>query len=186
MRMFSLKDLLTTLCSILLALVVTASSAAANNDAASETKAASGSSTTDKTAKKADADERDFYTRRAQELLNEDDAVDAKPHPLTENYPDQYVVVCTGGCKNRQAHIVDFEPRNSRKEIEVGEMIPTAAAGSSDRSVNVISCIAGCPEGNSVYFASGEDMEADWDSTTAPATAGGTTTESGRWMSDQN
>lgn len=183
--MFSLKDLLTTLCSVLLALVVTVSSAAANDDAASETKAASGSSTTDKTAKKENVDERDFYTRRAQELLDADSAADAKPHPLAENYPDQYVVVCTGGCKNRQAHIVDFEPRKSRKETEVGEMIPTAAGGSPDLSVNVISCIAGCREGNSVYFATGEGMEADWDSTSAPAKSG-TTTESGRWMSDQN
>jgi len=183
--MFSLKDLLTTLCSVLLSLVVTASSVSADDAASSDPKAASDSSTTNKTAKKADVDERDFYTRRAQELLDEDQAADGKPHPLSENYPDQFVVVCTGGCKNRQAHIVDFEPRKRIKEVEVGEMIPTAAGSPPDLSVNVISCLAGCPEGNSVHFAASGEMDADWDSTSAPVKSG-KTTESGRWLSDQN
>ena len=188
MRMFSLKDLFTTLCSVLCALAVMATSVSADDKASSQADAASSQSTTTKTAKKSNVDERDFYTRRAQELLDADHAADAKSHPLTENYPEHFVVVCTGGCKNHQAHIVDFEPRKSTKESEVGEMIPTAAGASDGLGVNVISCIAGCRDGNSVYLAAGE-MDADWDSTRAPAKSpakSGTTTESGRWLSDQN
>ncbi len=188
MRMFALKDLLTTLCSVLFALAAMANSVSADNKTSSEPKAASSKSASTKTAKiedsKKEVDERDYYTRRAQELLDADQAADAKPHPLAENYPEHYVVVCTGGCKNHQAHIVDFEPRKSLNETEVGEMIPTAAGGAAEPGVNVVRCVGGCPKGNSIYFAA-SDVGADWDGTSSAAKSG-TKTESGRWMSDQN
>ncbi|MCH9764875.1 MAG: hypothetical protein K0U34_02630 [Alphaproteobacteria bacterium] len=189
MRMSALKDFFATFISVLLLAMVTAASAHAENKTAVR-KAPQPQSQSAK-AEKADddtgVDERDYYTRRAKELLDKDkSAANSKPHPLAINYPEHFVVVCTGGCRNRQAHIVDFEPRQSKDAVEIGEMIPTAAGGMGAASdANVVRCIAGCGDGRAIYSANldfdGTESGA-WESNTpAQSTAG----ESGRWLATE-
>lgn len=137
-----------------------------------------------KATKAAEEHERDYYTLRAKKMLEQDKAdASARPHPLAKNYPDQWVVVCEGGCKNRQAHIVDFEPRNAQKTVEVGEMIPTAAGSvQSGSGANFIACVAGCPDGDAVFYdAAGGSSNGDWDSVTSNSTSENES-ESGRWL----
>lgn len=140
----------------------------------------------DQAEKKAPEDERDYYTLRAKKMLEQDKAdVTAKPHPLTTNYPEQYVTICEGGCKNRRAHIVDFEPRKPHQAAEVGEVIPTAAGRGPAAKSNVVECIGGCLHGNSVFLGTDDyaSMDENWDTTVDAASSRG---ESGRWMSDRN
>lgn len=182
--MFTFKALLTTLVSVVFGLTALSgpvlSEDAPKRAQASEKDSAAG----DQSAKQDDVDERDYYTRRAQDMLNEDKARDSKPHALAKNYPEHFVVVCEGGCKNRQAHIVDFEPRKKKQPKEIGEMIPTAAGGASPLSkAQFIECIGGCPNGDSVYFGP-TAVDNDWESTSQ--TALGRQGESGRWLSESN
>ena len=120
-------------------------------------------------------------------MLDADKAGESvKQHPLAENYPEHYVVVCEGGCKNHQAHIVDFEPRKAKQALEIGEMIPTSA-GTATSGANVIVCIGGCPNGEAMHFSAGNisGLDADWDSASGSA-GSGNQGESGRWMSQHN
>lgn len=165
--------------------LLSASPPATAQEASAKPKSAT-SGQTNQSAKQASEDERDYYTLRAKKMLEEDKAdVTAKPHPLAVNYPDDYVTVCEGGCKNRQAHIVDFEPRKPNKAVEVGELIPTAAGSGASARSTIIECVGGCPRGNGA-FAGVEDfagMHDEWDGSDGSAAARG---ESGRWMSDRN
>lgn len=129
----------------------------------------------------ADDDDRDYYTRRAKEMLKEDAAHDFRPHPLMKNYPEQFVTVCEGGCRNRQACIVDLEPRKPAKMETIGEMIPTAAGGDANLA-NVAQCIGGCPGQASGDEISGLPSEADWESLSRAAPAPQSGSESGRWL----
>lgn len=185
MRMFAVKDLFATLSCALITVVAIAMPVAAQDKPSVPAPAQAEKRASAKTAKAEVVDERDFYTRRAQEMLDADNlGVDSKPHPLTKDFPEQFVVVCTGGCKNRQAYIVDMEPRSAQRTIEIGEMIPTAAGGPG---VSTVVCIGGCPDANSVHFTSSNvgDFINDWESAhRAPASR--SKSESGRWLTDQN
>jgi len=187
--MFALKDLTATLCAVLVALFAMAVSVSAEEKAPAKAKAQASKSATAKTAKAEAVDERDFYTRRAQEMLDADSpGADGKPHALAKDFPEQYVVVCTGGCKNHQAHIVDMEPRQPQKTTEIGEMIPTAAGGSAKASLSsAVVCVGGCPRGDTIHFTSADvgDFVNDWESLNS-APSSGEKAESGRWLSDQN
>lgn len=132
---------------------------------------------------KAAEDERDYYTIRAQEMLQADKALNSKPHPLAENYPEHYVVVCDGGCKNRQAYIVDMQLRKKTQQVVIGEMVPTAAGGDGALQSGAIECLGGCPRRGEAgvdlvdYHAAGND----WESLNA-AEPQGSAGESGRWL----
>lgn len=190
MRMFVLKAPSTLFFSVIVAVAVMTSPLLAGEDTPATQKGsaqnvaddkAGNAQATKKDAAKQGEDERDYYTRRAQKMLKEDSAVDSKQHPLAENYPDQFVVVCEGGCKNHQAHIVDFQPRNPPTITEIGEMIPTAAGGQSAVSAaQSAQCIGGCTRQDEDDFDL-SSAAGNWDSTGAAPTSqqGG---ESGRWL----
>lgn len=190
MRMLFYKDLFTTLVSALaLVMAMTASVQATDKMAnkpeeKSATKVAKVQDLGDETGE----DERDYYTRRAKDILDKDlHANESKPHPLASNYPEHFVVVCTGGCRNRRAYIVDLEPRQTKDAVEIGEMIPTAAGGApASQGENVVRCLGGCPTGRTIYAATGDvDGDGDWESSKVPDTSKDKG-ESGRWMTTIN
>ena len=187
MRMLAPKNLIAIFFSIIFAFSALAPAALAEEPSVKKTDAAATSEAKNGSKnQEVEEDERDYYTLRAQEMLKADgNDASAMPHPLAKNYPDHYVVVCTGGCKNRQAYIVDMQPHKPEGTVEIGEMIPTAAGGGSTApGSNIVRCIGGCYDGKTIHMGSA-DVEDSWDSTVPPAPSADAS-ESGRWMKEQD
>ena len=70
----------------------------------------------------------DYYSRRAEKILEKAAAgEDNKPHPLAKSYPEDFVIVCEAGCRERRAVVVS---RERREAVKVGPPLQQLGARS--------------------------------------------------------
>ncbi len=81
----------------------------------------------------------DYYTRRANETLKQDEKLNAiAPHPLAAAYPNHSVVVCDAGCASeRGAEVVFMERRQAAAQASSALSVPVKPA-------TTIDCVGGC------------------------------------------
>ena len=134
----------------------------------------------------------DYYSRRAEKILEKAAAGDDnKPHPLAKTYPEDFVIVCEAGCRERRAAIVSREPREAVKVVEGGRLVTLSADGDATSGTpdNILVCLAGCRPGSVVIPSAPPQISEPYvpvSSMTHPAADEFKTTvgpESGRWLS---
>ncbi|MCV0369897.1 hypothetical protein [Filomicrobium sp.] len=125
-----------------------------------------------------DRDESDPYADWSRSKLENE--VHFKRHPLTENYPNDFAVVCEAGCSSGRVGVVDLTPRRPAQpaagngEIPMIELLSNAAV-----------CVGGCytDAGPQMAFAGG-DIGSDamnWLTTVEPKASKPSAQTGARW-----
>lgn len=116
----------------------------------------------------------DYYTRRAESVIEAEKKGASKQHPLAAAHPGFDVVVCEAGCPVGQTPEIVFARRETEREkaITQGEMVPTssgAGAKPGDVEESNLACIAGCYDKTAAV-----DMREEasaWSASVVPAAA---------------
>ena len=119
-------------------------------------------------AKKKDVPEvgdSDIYNRWSQETLRKEEGFFEKPHPLAEQHPDHYVVVCEAGCDDGVAHIVGMKQKSASQPTPGRNRGNERNNRGGDK--NAITCVGGCYDGqdNIVGTSRSYDDSSDWQTT---------------------
>lgn len=170
-------------------------------DAASGEKSAGVTSAATPSNGKSEPIDKDYYGRRADGILKEEDGVlHAKPHPLAAAHPGMDVVVCEGGCNEVPAEIVFMRPTTykpktaeqlaAEKAAQSGarkgqKIIPPSAPG-TPASKDIV-CLGGCYDTPGIYTAStSREMQpvalGEWMTSVTPTSATPAKPGSGDWM----
>lgn len=116
----------------------------------------------------------DYYTRRAESVIEAEKKGASKQHPLAAAHPGFDVVVCEAGCPVGQTPEIVFARRETEREkaITQGEMVPRssgAGAKPGDVEESNLACIAGCYDKTAAV-----DMREEasaWSASVVPAAA---------------
>jgi len=117
----------------------------------------------------------DYYTRRAESVIEAEKKSAAKPHPLAAAHPGFDVVVCEAGCPVGQTPEIVFARRETEREKATtqGEMVPTSSQASAkpgDAEESNLACIAGCYDKTAAADMR-EETSSPWSTSVAPAAA---------------
>jgi hypothetical protein len=122
----------------------------------------------------AEASKGDYYTRRAESVLEAEKSAASMPHPLAASYPGFDVVVCEAGCPTSSTATIVFarkEPVATAAARE-GVMVPTSDSGERSAGESGVTCIAGCYDQTASAFAPPEEEAAEpWSTSVVPAPA---------------
>jgi hypothetical protein len=121
------------------------------------------------------APQADYYTRRAESVIEAEKKGTAKPHPLAAAHPGFDVVVCEAGCPVGRTPEIVFARRETEREkvATQGELVPTSSqtnAKPGDDEESNLACIAGCYD-RTAAVEERDDVSTPWSTSVAPAVA---------------
>lgn len=125
----------------------------------------------------------DYYSKRAQHILEHEGNAPEGPHPLAAAHPGMDVTVCEAGCTGDRVEIVYMQP-TTQKPAEQADAAATPAQGdgtSAAKTMDIV-CTGGCYDTPRVIRAAGTvaGRGGDWISSVTPTSATGS--GSGAWM----
>lgn len=121
------------------------------------------------------APQADYYTRRAESVIQAEKKSATKAHPLAAAHPGFDVVICEAGCPVGQTPEIVFARRETEppKAATQGEMIPTSSQANpnpADAVESNLACIAGCYD-KTAAAETREEAPSPWSTSVAPAAA---------------
>ncbi|WP_439541415.1 hypothetical protein [Hyphomicrobium sp.] len=121
------------------------------------------------------APQADYYTRRAESVIQAEKKNAAKAHPLAAAHPGFEVVICEAGCPVGQTPEIVFARREAEqpKAATQGEMIPTSSEANpnpADAAESNLACIAGCYD-KTAAAETREEAPSPWTASVVPAAA---------------
>ncbi len=111
-----------------------------------------------------------IYDRWAHKKVKRERRKILPPHELAKANPEHHVVVCEGGCMERESEeIVYMERKDARGPIHISEFEFTAGsahdeAAAKDGNVvkNIVRCVGGCYAGTTTIYDAADEVAGSW------------------------